>query len=118
MQRTSLAVPLARMIAQRHYLSRSTPNTERLSDQILDQLSALRQVALQLKRNGYTLLGATIEGGLPTIEVRAGSLTDEMLALDLATHYKWTTVQGEPQRWGQFLDKPSGVRVIFVERPL
>jgi hypothetical protein len=41
-----------------------------------------------------------------------------MLALDLATHYKWTTVQGEPQRWGQFLDKPSGVRVIFVERPL
>lgn len=84
----------------------------------LDQVCALRDVALSLKRNGFRVLAATTIGGLPTIEVAAGSLTDELLALDLASHYKWSTVGGVPERWGQFADKPHGVRVIFVERPL
>jgi hypothetical protein len=100
---------------------RQGPNTGKprpINDVMRDQVHALRQTVIQLVNSGFTVLSAKCgDGGLPTIQVAADTHTDEMIALDLAVYYRTDTLTGRLHRWGQFGDKPNGVRVVFCESP-
>ncbi len=88
-----------------------------LNDTMRDHLTALSATATALIRDGFTVVKVAAGEGLPTIEVAGDRRTEEMVALDRASYYKHETLQGHPRRWGQFADKPNGVRVVFMERP-
>lgn len=113
MQAPAFVPALQRLIRQGINAGRPRP----MNDVVLDQLTALAKTVAVLKRDGYTVLNASAGNGLPTVTVEAGSLTDEAIALDLACYYRTSIESGLPCRWGQFSDKPNGVRVIFKERP-
>jgi hypothetical protein len=113
MQAPELAPALRRII--NHGINAGKPRA--ITEVILDQLTALNATAATLKRNGYTIISAQAGNGLPTICIEADRLTDEMLYLNRACIYREAIDhRGKSARWGQFAEKPNGVRVIFKER--
>jgi hypothetical protein len=82
---------------------------------VLDQATALRQAAIDLAKQGYTVLALATGSTLPTIEVEPGELTDRALASGKATYYRKGQREDLADQWGQLNEKPHGVRVIFSE---
>lgn len=109
----SIASPWAKPISAGPNAGKPRP----ITSTVIDQLHAMKQAALTLKHDGYTVIGAVAGEGIPTLQVAADRRTEEAVALDLACYYKQDTLRGMPRRYGQFADKPHGVRVIFVEQP-
>lgn len=90
-----------------------------ITDIVLDGLSAAKIVAIKLKRNGLTVIGATVDNGMPTVQVAACRLTAELVEHDAAAYYKHTTLGGVAERHGVFTaetDDGRKVRVLWVER--
>lgn len=115
MQRPQLAPVLARTIAHGPNAGRLQP----ITDIVLDGITAAREIAIKLKRNGFTVINCIVGNGLPTVQVASCRLTQEMIAADAACYYKHSTVGGIPERHGQFQAEATDgkkVRVVWVER--
>lgn len=82
---------------------------------VIDQATKLRLAAIDLARDGYTVLALATGSTLPTIEVEPGHLTDRALVTGKATYYRKGTRDDLADQWGQLNHKPHGVRVIFSE---
>jgi len=108
--------PAAPTIAYGHRRGQPRPVT----DIALDGLTAAREVAIRLKRNGFTVIGAVVGDAVPTVQVAAGPATTEMIDLDIAAYYKHRYVDGIGyERHGQFPAETTDghkVRVVWVER--
>ena len=86
-----------------------------VTDRMLDQAHLIKQVILQLKRNGFEVIGARVSIGLlPSVQVAAGHKTAELIACGKAVYYGYSTSSaGVSTRQGQF--HVDGVRVVWFE---
>lgn len=90
-----------------------------ITDIVLDGITAAREIAIRLKRNGFTVINCIVGSGLPTVQVAACRLTAELIAAGGAADFMQTTVSGTPERHFSFNTETNdgrAVRVIWVER--
>lgn len=85
-----------------------------VNDLFIDAITAARMVAIQLKREGFTVLGSEITGGMATIQVESGRATREMVDAGKAGYTRWETKDGVRSKFGQF--HIGNCRVVFVEK--
>lgn len=85
-----------------------------INEIILDGMTRARLVVIQLKRDGFTVIGVDVDSARPTVQVMACKKTAELILLNKACYYKWVSVQGAAEKHGQF--QIDGVRVVWVER--
>lgn len=93
------------------------PNAGKLrpvTDLFLDAITETRTAAIQLKREGFTVLGSEISGGLATIQVESGRATRKLIEDGRAGYYRWQTTDGVSAKFGQF--HVGKCRVVFVEK--
>jgi len=90
-----------------------------ITDIVIDGIFAAKEIAVKLKRNGFTIINCIVGDGLPTVQVASCRLTAELIRNEAACYYKHSTVGGIPERHGQFqaeTDDGRQVRVVWVER--
>jgi hypothetical protein len=77
------------------------------------------QAVAELIRQGFSPISFSadvVAPGLPSILVASSNKTAAAVEKERAAYYKTSTLRGVPERWGQLLYPPPGVRVIWVER--
>lgn len=86
-----------------------------VTDCVLDGLTAAKDVAIKLKRNGFTVIGAIVDGfNRPTIQVVRHPVVDELLAAGNAGYFYRSATEQHGEFKGEANDG-SEVRVVWVE---
>lgn len=87
-----------------------------VTDIVLDGLTAAKEVAVTLKRNGFVVIGADIDGGQrPTVQVNWHPLIQEILNAGNAGYFRQTATE----RFGEFKGEGNDgteVRIVWVEK--
>lgn len=90
-----------------------------ISDTIIDGITAAREIAIKLKRQGATVIGVDVGDGRPAVQIVAGRLTQDLQEHDIGVVWKTSTVRGLPERHGQAkvqTDDGREVLIVWVER--
>lgn len=82
-------------------------------DVLLDLATDCKKAIALLRARGLQPIGLTINlTGVPTVQVLANYHTAAAIAREEACYYKFSHLE----RHGQFVEKPHGVKVVWVER--
>lgn len=103
------ATPVTQTI--RHGLNAGRPRP--INEIILDGMTKARLAVIQLKRDGFTVIGVDINSAIPTVQIMACKKAADMVSANKACYYKWNRSQGAAEKHGQF--QIDGVRVVWVE---
>lgn len=101
----------------RNHLPASVPGSD--VPRILAHAGLMSQAVAELIRQGYDPISFNadvVSPGLPTILVASDRATAHAIENERAAYYMTSTVHGVPERWGQLLRPPPGVKVIWCER--
>lgn len=83
------------------------------ADVLLDGATACKQAVAMLRRNGFVPERIVISvSGRPSVQVRPSALTAQAIQDERACYFQYTS----RERHGQFLERPCGVIVTWVER--
>ena len=81
---------------------------------MLDRLSQAKRAVIQLKRDGFTVIGMDMSLSLPTLQIQTCAECRRLINDGRAVYYRWQTTNGVHEQFGQMM--VDGCKVIWIER--
>ncbi len=85
-----------------------------INEIMLDRLSQAKRAVLQLKRDGFTVIGMDMSIAMPTLQIQTCSACRTLIEQGKAAYYRLQTINGARERFAQFT--VEGCRVMWIER--
>ena len=85
-----------------------------MNDIMLDRLGQAKRAVVQLKRDGFTVIGMDMSLTRPVLQIQTCAACRALIEAGKAAYYRLQTVDGVRERIAQF--EVEGCKVIWAER--